>query len=799
VVSHPRDPSSKRASAAGEESAKIPLATDAAPSATLQVGLHAAPTHVRHDHAEVTFDNAMATWDVLAQYMEAFLTAWQGGLAPAMANYLPAAPPVLRKLTLVELIKLDLEHRYACRQERLLEDYVREFPELSESAGPPCDLIYEEYHVRKSHGHAVAPEDYFNRFPGRKSELSGLLGVKEHPPTAQLASPRSIQLKEGDQIDDFDLLARLGTGAFGAVFLARQRSISRLCALKVSADKGQEARTLAQLDHPHIVRVFDQRRLPDQQLRLVYMQLASGGTLADIVPRVREMLPVDRSGKILSETVGENNEKAGLGPVSDGGMLRLLSGLSWSEVVCRLGMQLALALDYAHRQGVLHRDIKPANILLAADGSPKLADFNISALASHPSAGASAYFGGSLAYMSPEHLEAFNPAHARQPEELDNRADLFSLAVVLWELLNGAKPFADARVENDWGLTLAQMTERRHRHELQKPTHANDEVARNLTEVLERALSPNPADRPQTGAELAQELSLCVQKETQRIVKIPKRGWRDWVRRWPTVAVLTVVTVPNLVAAVFNIVYNYSTVVQDNPEAKIAFDRIMPIINGIAFPVGAFIVCCYVWPVTTVVRNPKKIAKLTAEEASSLRRRSLYLGNIAAIIGIIEWAIAGIAWPIVMESLGGHMSLYHDVPHFFISLVFCGLFAASFPFLGVTYLAVRVLFPALLQRGVTDPSAEEDLVRVGKLAGIYFLIAEVVPMAGALIVLLAGDSRVSGWFLKSLVIISLACLPLVFYVYSIIRRDIAALAPILHPVENFGSESTISKSTARLG
>ena len=78
-------------------------------------------------------------------------------------------------------------------------------------------------------------------------------------------------------------------------------------------------------------------------------------------------------------------------------------------------MQLAQALDYAHQQGVLHRDVKPANVLLSAEGSPKLADFNISFCSQLEGATPAAYFGGSLAYMSPEQLEACNPDHDRKP------------------------------------------------------------------------------------------------------------------------------------------------------------------------------------------------------------------------------------------------------------------------------------------------------------------------------------------------------------------------------------------------
>src|SRR5271155_5065425 len=99
----------------------------------------------------------------------------------------------------------------------------------------------------------------------------------------------------GDQIDDFDLLAELGSGAFAKVFLARQRSMQRLVALKGSCDQSTEPQTLAQLDHDYIVRVYDQRLLPERRLRLLYMQYVSGGTLQAVIYRVRQTPPEKRS------------------------------------------------------------------------------------------------------------------------------------------------------------------------------------------------------------------------------------------------------------------------------------------------------------------------------------------------------------------------------------------------------------------------------------------------------------------------------------------------------------------------
>ncbi len=104
---------------------------------------------------------------------------------------------------------------------------------------------------------------------------------------------------------------------------------------------------------------------------------------------------------------------------------------------------MAAALEYAHQHGVLHRDVKPANVLLTADASPKLVDFDVGFGSKLEGATAAAFFGGSPAYMSPEQIEAYNPDHDSKPDDLDGRSDIYSLGVVLWEMLTGSRSFVE--------------------------------------------------------------------------------------------------------------------------------------------------------------------------------------------------------------------------------------------------------------------------------------------------------------------------------------------------------------------
>src|SRR5205085_10579734 len=122
-------------------------------------------------------------------------------------------------------------------------------------------------HLRKRVGETVWASDYYQRFPERAVELARLLGGTASTRSTSVFSVRApSDAKPGDRLDEFDLLALLGEGQFAKVFLARQTGMQRLVALKVSAHRGAEAQTLAQLDHPHIVRVYDHRALPDREL-----------------------------------------------------------------------------------------------------------------------------------------------------------------------------------------------------------------------------------------------------------------------------------------------------------------------------------------------------------------------------------------------------------------------------------------------------------------------------------------------------------------------------------------------------
>jgi serine/threonine protein kinase len=206
----------------------------------------------------------------------------------------------------------------------------------------------------------------------------------EQPPTLPFVPPEcggtensSAFPEPGGQFGDFEILSLLGEGAFAKVYLARQISLGRQVALKVSANQGTEARTLAILEHDHIVRVFSEVVDPTHNLRLLCMQYVPGTTLQCLIEEFCRRDPRAWSGRALVEIIDRQSRQPA---IFDPAALRdreVLHGADFIEAVCWIGARLAEALAHAHGQGVLHRDIKPANILVSRYGRPMLVDFNV--------------------------------------------------------------------------------------------------------------------------------------------------------------------------------------------------------------------------------------------------------------------------------------------------------------------------------------------------------------------------------------------------------------------------------------
>jgi serine/threonine-protein kinase len=268
-------------------------------------------------------------------------------------------------------------------------------------------------------------------------------------------------------IGRYEIIDELGHGAMGSVFRAKDPAMDRIVAVKTihsgalaseqSSEYRQrffrEARAAGALSHPGIVSVFDVGE--HEGTPFLVMEFIAGRTLSDAIKK---------------------GERSSL------------------ERVCEIGQQIAEALGHAHRKGVIHRDIKPANILLAAsetDGAEqaKITDFGVAKLA----AGEITTTGqllGTPAFMPPEQFTG---------GPIDGRADLFSLGVILYWMATGEQPFP--------GETMSAVSYKIVHTEPVPPAKLNPAIPAALDNLILKSLAKNPADRFQTGEELAQALA----------------------------------------------------------------------------------------------------------------------------------------------------------------------------------------------------------------------------------------------------------------------------------------------------
>ncbi|WP_330183802.1 protein kinase [Nocardia sp. NBC_01503] len=656
------------------------------------------------------------------------------GEPPHLHHYVPDGEE-LRLDVLTALVRVDTrQRRRRAGMEKRIAEYRSEFPAVAESP-EFVDLVCEEYLVRSRY-HALDVDTFSAEYPEVAAEIRRRFAEGPAP-----AAPPTLpeEIETGRRLDDFDLLTDLGGANHSRMFLARQRSMQRLVAVRVEAGVDSDSPTVAQLDHHYIVRVFDQRLIAaggdGESLRLLYMQYLPGGNAEGVLRLLRERrsAAVGPGGGLLLRAIDAAMEARGEIRPADSSVRQEIAALSWPETVAWVGRRLAVALDYADRHGVLHHDIRPANVLFTAEGVPKLADFALGALywnAGIPGAGGAASDAAEeLRWRSPEALAARLDPTAPMP---DTRSDIFSLGVLLWEMLTGTAPFDDSAATDVPGheVVAAMLARRR----MGVPPAALNalpaDTPATLRRVLLECLDPDPERRWQNGTELAGQLDLCLNARARDLVDPPPKSWRTRARRWPVPIAALCVGVPNAMASVYNIRLNQSLIVDRLTAAdQQRFGTVALVNNAIAFPLAALLLLWLARRPLTVSYRLAHGHRYTPAELARARADTLLVGERAVWIPFLMWMIAGVAWPLALAGSGARLPP-QVFAHFFAAQVVCAAIALAYPFFLVTVFSVRVLYPQLLVRGAVGPTDRRGLWTLARRSNVYLAVAASVPLLG---------------------------------------------------------------------
>ena len=351
------------------------------------------------------------------------------------------------------------------------------------------DVVYNlglDYERKRMYNKAVAVYEYVaktdkqfrdlaDRIPKLRSLVTPMMmGSQEIRQDGKIIFSDDLGIKP--TVGRYEVVSELGQGAMGIVYKAKDPRINRFLAIKTIRFSDEfepekirevkdrfmrEAEIAGKLAHPSIVAVYDVGE--DYDLTYMAMEYLEGESLQKYC-RKGFLLPLRKVLYVVSE--------------------------------------VALALDYAHRQGVIHRDVKPANIMVLKDGKVKVTDFGI-AKAVSSSQTKSGIVLGTPNYMSPEQING---------HEIDGRSDIFSLGVVFFELLTGVLPFHGKNLTN----LFYQITQVKH----PSPREINAKVPNPVEQIVDKALSKNPEQRFQTCSDFARYLKAMINRIDQVKAKV---------------------------------------------------------------------------------------------------------------------------------------------------------------------------------------------------------------------------------------------------------------------------------------
>jgi serine/threonine protein kinase len=407
-----------------------------------------------------------------------------------------------RKLPIAALERIDdqcaaFEKQWQSSDPPTIESFLSGVISEEEQEVLLAELVVLEVDYRRRQGEKPTRREYLDRFPHHTAVISEAF-QEEDGRTGGFSPPAVDHLSA--LFPSLEILELLGAGGMGAVYKARQTGLDRLVALKILPNElshdakfalrfTREARTLAKLNHPNIVSVYEFGK--SEETYYFLMEYVEGSTLRDIV----------KAGQLAPE-----------------------HALAIVPHLCD-------ALQYAHDQGVIHRDIKPENILIAQDGSVKIADFGLSRMLGNENRSialtGTKQVMGTMGYMAPEQLQG---AHT-----VDQRADIYSLGVVFYEMLTGQLPIGrfaapsqkvdiDVRLDDVVLRTLETQPQLRYQQARQVKSDVQSITSSHHSQVAETVVaSSTPETSQKVGAvsleqqELAGRMLLTRRQLMQRV------------------------------------------------------------------------------------------------------------------------------------------------------------------------------------------------------------------------------------------------------------------------------------------
>jgi formylglycine-generating enzyme required for sulfatase activity len=494
-----------------------------------------------------------------------FDKSWTKGSLGAALERLPVT--TWRDLALEEMIKIDMERRWQEKQPVRLEHYLHKIPELGTRDSISPEMVIAEYEIRRDYGQPAEISEYSKRFPAQFSRLKELIAALPAPSgrrsanhgntetvsfaqsTPSFASSRPTPQQLPEQFGRYKILKKLGGGGMGTVYLAHDTQLDRQVALKVphfSADDDPEAvvrfqregRAAATLHHPNICPVYDVGQLDG--IHFLTMAYIAGTSLF-------------RFTQVASKK-----------PIAE----RQVAGVV---------RKLALALHEAHARGVVHRDLKPSNIMIDGRREPIVMDFGLARRGSRSDeqltqAGSIL---GTPAYMAPEQVRG-------DVQAMGPSCDIYSLGVILYELLTGHQPFTGQ---------LETVLYKAVHEEPPDPVEHRADLDPRLAAICLRAMAKRAENRFASMAEFAAALDDYLRNQPSQIAS-PRRaaaanqGGRPpkRPRRWVAAAAAGAIL---FFAAVFYVATDHGTIkiVVNEPQADVSVDGEQVRIENLGEPI----------------------------------------------------------------------------------------------------------------------------------------------------------------------------------------------------------------------